>query len=138
MRTPVRTIPPGVERWVSRASWLRGLDAAAAVVAVWPLAALALDATATASAVAASMLVAAAAFVPLLRLRWRPVSALVSLSVSRALRPGDVAWCVFPGRVEHVIITARRGWRLVVARPGRESAEGVEIRRTRVLVIGGV
>ena len=135
MRTPVRTVPPEVERWMSRVRWMRALDAAVAVLAVWPFAALTLETTATGAAVVAGMLVGAAAFVPLLRVRWRPASAPISLSVSSALRPGDVAWCVFPGRVEHVIVTARRRWRLVVARPGRESAEGLEIRRTRVLVV---
>ena len=116
--------------------WLRWLDAAASFLVVWPFVALVPEATATASAVVASMLIGGAALLRPLRLRWRPVSALVSLAVSRGLGPGDVAWCVFPGRVEHVIVTARRRWRLVVARPGRESAEGLEVRRTRVLVIG--
>jgi hypothetical protein len=59
---------------------------------------------------------------------------LISLSVSRALRPGDRAWLVLPRHVEPVIVTARRGLRLVVARPD-QGAEGMEVRRTRVLVV---
>lgn len=128
-------MPLAVERWASRAPWLRWLDAVVTFAIVWPLMASVLDVTAVASAVAAVSLVAAAALVRPLRLRWRPASALVLVSVSRGLRPGDLAWCVFPGRVERVIVTARRGLRLVVARPDQGSAEGLEIRRTRVLVV---
>ncbi|MGH7387843.1 MAG: hypothetical protein ACREM3_00055 [Candidatus Rokuibacteriota bacterium] len=136
MRTPVRAAPPAVERWASRARWLRSLDALMAWLAIWPFMALLLeDASAGATAVVAGLLVAVAAFVRALRLRWRPVSGLVSLSVSRELRPGDRAWLVLPERVEPVIVTARRGIRLVVARPDQGPAEGLEVRRTRVLVV---
>jgi hypothetical protein len=135
MRTPVRSIPPDVARWSARARWLRWLDAAAAIVAAWPLVASTVDATAAGSLAVTAILVGVGAFIPSVRVRWRPVSALVSLSVSRGLGPGDVAWCVFSDRVERVIVTARRRGRLVVARPGREPAEGLEVRRTRVLVI---
>jgi hypothetical protein len=128
-------VPPSVERWVARARWLRWLDATAAVLAVWPLVALVLDAPADAAAVLAVAVVALAAVVPSLRHRWRPVSALVSLSTSRGVRPGDVAWCIFDGRAERVIVTARRRLRLVVARPDQGPAEGVEIRRTRVPIV---
>lgn len=135
MRSPVRTLSPAVERWASRARWLRWLDVAVAAVVAWPFVALLLDAPGTASALLALMLVGGAALLRPLRLRWRPASALVSLTVSHRLRPGDLAWCVFPGRVEHVIVTARRRLRLVVAHPDQESAEGLEVRRTRVLVV---
>lgn len=135
MRTPARAIPHVVQRWASRVRWLRWLDVVATSIIVWPFVALVLELTAVASALVALMLVGGAALLPPLRVRWRPASALVSLSVSRGLRPGDRAWCVFPGRVEHVIVTARRRWRLVVARPDHESAEGLEIRRTRVVVL---
>jgi hypothetical protein len=40
-----------------------------------------------------------------------------------------------PGRAEAVIVTARRRLRLVVARPDQGPAEGIEVRRTRVLVL---
>lgn len=135
MRTPIRTVPLAVERWGARARWLRWLDALTAVVAVWPFAALALDASALPAAGAALALVGGAALLRPLRRHWRPVSAPASLSASRGLRPGDHAWYVLPDRVEPVIVTARRGWRLVVARPGQGPAEGLEIRRTRVLVV---
>jgi hypothetical protein len=135
MRTPVRTVPAEVKRWAFRARWLRWLDGLAAFLVIWPLAALALDTTAVVSALSAALLAAGAALFWPLRARWRPVSALVALSASRELRPGDRAWYVLPDRVEPVIVTARRRLRLVVARPEQEPAEGIEVRRTRVLVI---
>jgi hypothetical protein len=135
MRTPVRTVPPAVERWASRAPYLRWLDALAGSALVWPFVALALETTAALSALVAAVLVGAASSLWPLRARWRPVSALLALSVSRGLRPGDRAWYVLPDRVEPVIVTARRRLRLVVARPEQEPAEGIEVRRTRVLVV---
>jgi hypothetical protein len=135
MRSPVRPLPPNVDRWVSRARWLRWLDALAAWLLVW--AGLALGqrtAPLAATAIVAAVLVGLAALVGPLRRRWRPLGGLISLSVSRALRPGDRAWLVLPRHVEPVIVTARRGLRLVVARPD-QGAEGMEVRRTRVLVV---
>ena len=135
MRSPVRPLPPNVGRWASRASWFRWLDAVAAWLLVW--AALVLvqhPLTPAATAIAAAALVGLAALVGPIRRRWRPLGALISLSVSRALRPGDRAWLVLPRHVEPVIVTARRRLRLVVARPD-QGAEGMEVRRTRVLVI---
>ena len=120
---------------MSRARWLRWLDFLAAAVAVWPFTALVLDSTALASFAAALALVGGAACARPLRARWRPVSAFVSLSVSRDLRPGDRAWLVLPDHVEGVIVTARRRLRLVVAHPDQGPAEGVEVRRTRVPVV---
>jgi hypothetical protein len=136
MRAPVRSLPPSVQRWASRARWLAWLDALLAWLGVWGLlAALSETAPAGASAVAALVLVGVAALARPLRRRWRPIRALVSLSVSRALRPGDRAWLVLPRHIEPVIVTARRRLRLVVARPDQGSAEGMEVRRTRVLVV---
>lgn len=135
MRSPVRPLPPNVDRWVSRARWLRWLDALAAWLLVWAVLALAQrTAPPAATAIVAVVIVALAAFIAPLRRRWRPLGALISLSVSRALRPGDRAWLVLPRHVEPVIVTARRGLRLVVARPD-QGAEGMEVRRTRVLVV---
>ena len=128
-------MPVAVERWASRARWLRWVDALVAFAVGWLIMASVLDVAAAASAMAAAVLVGTASLWRPLRLRWRPASALVSLSVSRGLRAGDLAWCVFPGRVERVIVTARRGWRLVVARPDQGPREGLEVRRTRVLVV---
>jgi len=91
--------------------------------------------TPAASAVAALMLIGLAALAGPVRRRWRPIGALVSLSASRALRPGDRAWLVLPRHIEPVIVTARRRLRLVVARPDQGSTEGMEMRRTRVFVV---
>lgn len=135
MRSPARTIPVAVERWATRAGWLRWLDGVTAAVLVWPFVALSLETPPAASAIVALMLVGGAACLHPLRVRWRPVSALVSLSASRSLRPGDLAWCIFERRVERVIVTARRRLRLLVARPDQGPAEGLEVRRTRVFVI---
>ena len=52
------------------------------------------------------------------------------------LAAGDRAWYVRPDGPELVIVTARRGLRLTVAVPGRGAAEGLSVRRTRVLVLG--
>jgi hypothetical protein len=136
MRTPVRSLPPSVERWASRALWLGWLDVLAAWLVVWGLLALVAEGMpGPASAVAALALVGLASLASPLRRRWRPIRALVSLSVSRGLRPGDRAWLVLPRHIEPVIVTARRRLRLVVARPDQGAAEGMEVRRTRVLVI---
>lgn len=136
MRSPLRTPPAEVERWVARARTLRALDALPAWLGLWAGVAWALPhASAGASAVGAGLLLATFALLPWLRVRWRPVSGAVSLALSRSLRPGDRAWCVTPARAEPVVVTARRGWRLVVAGLGRDAAEGIEVRRTRVLVI---
>ena len=135
MRSPVRPLPPNVGRWVSRARWLRWLDALAAWLLGWAALALALrTAPPAATAIVAAVLVGLAALVGPVRRRWRPLAAPISLSVSRALRPGDRAWLVLPRHVEPVIVTARRGLRLVVAGPD-QGTEGMEVRRTRVLVV---
>src|SRR6266850_5237209 len=105
MRTPLRSLPPTVERWISRARWLRWLDALVAWLVVWLFLALWLDATPVALPVAALALVGLAALAHPVRRRWRPVSALVSLSVSRRLRPGDRAWLVLSEHIEPVIVT---------------------------------
>jgi hypothetical protein len=74
--------------------------------------------------------------IPPIRLRWRPISGPVGLWVSRMLVPGNRAWYVRPEAPEVVIVTARRGLRLTVAVPGRGAAEGLSVRRTRVLLLG--
>ena len=135
MRSPVRAVPPNVERAAARAGWLRALDAVLAWLLAWAAVAAVLEtATASTSATIAVLTVVVVALVAPLRRGWRPVSALVSLSVSRPLRPGDHAWLVLPERVEPVIVTARRGLRLVVATP-HQGSEGVSVRRTRILVV---
>src|SRR4029453_14472682 len=134
MRSPVRPLPANVGRWASRARWLRWLDALAAWLLVW--AGLALwqrTLTPAATAIAAAVLVGLAALGGPGRRRGGPPGALIALSVSRALRPGDRAWLVLPRHVEPVIVTARRRLRLVVARPD-QGAGGLEGGRPPVLV----
>src|SRR4029450_13300320 len=89
MRSPVRHLPPAIEGWTSRVRWLRWLDGAAPALAGVPPIAL---------AVTSVVLVGLAAFVGPLRRRWRPISALVALSVSRDIRPGDRALLVLADR----------------------------------------
>ena len=69
------------------------------------------------------------------RVRWRPVSGWVGLAVSRGLRPGDRAWYVRSRAADLVLVTARHGARLVIARPDFAADEGLNVRRTRVLLI---
>ena len=136
MRSPVRHLPPELEGWTSRVRWLRWLDGAATALVLWLMLVVVLEGVPPiALAVASLVLVGLAAFVSPLRRRWRPISALVALSVSRGVKPGDRAWLVLPDRVEPVIVPARRRRRLVVARPDGGPSEGLEIRRTRVLVV---
>ncbi len=136
MRTPVRSLPPSVQHWASRLLWLRWIDALTAWLMMWGFVALMVEKMLpVASAAAALLLVGLAALASPVRRRWRPVRALVSLSVSRGLKPGDRAWLVLPNHIEPIIVTARRRLRLVVARPDQGSTEGLEVRRTRVLVV---
>jgi hypothetical protein len=79
----------------------------------------------------------AAALVPRLRRAWRPVSASTTLVASRGLGPGDHAWFVHGNDAERVLVTARHGLRVVIARPGHDAAEGIHVRRTRVLLLRG-
>lgn len=135
MRSPVRAVPPNVERAATRARLLRAIDAVLAWLLAWAVVALALEtATPSTSAIVALLGVVLIALLGPLRRGWRPLSALVSVSVSRPLRPGDHAWLVLPERIEPVIVTARRGLRLVVASP-HQGSEGLSVRRTRILVV---
>jgi len=136
MGTPIRPLPEAVARWSTRARWIRRLDALAAAGCFWGLLAVMLPgagagAQAGAAAVAAGLLGAVAP----IRARWRPISGPVGLWVSRMLAPGDRAWYVRPDGPELVIVTARRRLRLTVAVPGRGPAEGLSVRRARVLVL---
>jgi hypothetical protein len=80
-------------------------------------------------------IVLAAAMIPRLRQAWRPLSAVTTVLLSRELRPGDRAWFVHGGGADLVLVTARHGLRVVVARPGHDAAEGMSVRRTRVLLL---
>src|SRR5262245_46729562 len=117
MRSPVRSLPPHVERWVSRMRWLGWLEALAVGVGVWLVLALWLaDTPPLALAILAAVIVGLAALVPPLRRGWRPIRAWASFSVSRGLKLGDHAWLLLPEYIEPVIVTARQRLRLVVAR----------------------
>lgn len=136
MRTPLTPLPDDIQRWMRTLGWLRALDAVVAWLGAWGLLVLGLGpAQATPLALLAAVVVGAAALPRPLRVRWRPVSGAVTLSVSRSLRPGDRAWFVRPGDAELVLVTAHRGVRLVVAFGARGPAEGIAVRRTRVLLV---
>lgn len=136
MRTPIRHIPEAAARWASRARLLRWCDTALAWLCVWAVLTLVLaGATASATAVLAALVVGLAAALPPLRRRWRPASAGVGVAVARPLRPGSRAWYVRPDGVDAVLVTARHGLRVVIARPGDGVEEGLEVRPTRVLLI---
>src|SRR5262245_38621780 len=125
MPTPLRPTPEVVQRWVARVRLLRWADALAA----WLIVAVAMAEGPpglgwSQAALAALIVVGLLALVTPLRRRWRVVSGAVGLWVSRSLAAGDVAWCVAPGSAERVIVTARRGARLTVARSGGDAAEG--------------
>jgi hypothetical protein len=137
MGTPIRPLPGDIARWSARARWIRRLDALAAGGLVWGLLAVMLPGVGLrVQVVAAAAVVGLLGAVTPIRVRWRPVSGLAGLWVSRALVPGDRAWYVRPEGPELVIVTARRGLRLTVAVPGRGADEGLSVRRTRVLVLG--
>lgn len=136
MGTPIRPLPEGIARWSARARWLRRLDALAAGVVAWGLVAARLpDVAPGLQVVTAGLVVGLLGAIPAIRLRWRPISGPVGLWLSRTLAPGDRAWYVRPDASELVIVTARRGLRLTVAVPGRGAAEGLSVRRTRVLLL---
>jgi len=86
-------------------------------------------------AVAAALIVGVGALIRPLRARWRPASGTVALVLSARLSAGDHAWYVRPGRAERVLITARRRTRIVIVRLNDEGAEGLSVRRTRVLLV---
>jgi len=135
--TPIRPLPESIARWSTRARWIRRLDALAAAGLVWALLAVMLPGSGPgAQAAAAALITGLLGAVTPIRVRWRPVSGLVGLWVSRMLASGDRAWYVRPEGPELVIVTARRGLRLTIAVPGRGAAEGLSVRRTRVLVLG--
>jgi hypothetical protein len=136
MRSYVKTLPAAVSRWTRIARALRWLDGAVAWTALWlTTAALLPEAGAAEAGLVSAVLVGAAAWVTPVRTRWRPVSACVGILVSARLRPGDQAWFVRPGQAELVLITGRRRLRAVIASGARGPAEGIVVRRTRVLLV---
>jgi len=136
MRSPLRPLPAAVTRWTAAARVLGWLDALAAYLAIWGGAAVAFPNASRASlAVLAAAVTALGALLRPLRVRWRPVRGTVALVLSARLSPGDHAWCVRPGHAERVLVTARRRTRVVIARLNDEGAEGLSVRRTRVLLV---
>jgi hypothetical protein len=136
MRSPLRPVPAAVERWIVAARALRWLDTLVAWLALWAVAAMAFPEGARSRlAVAAAFVVGIGALIRPLRTRWRPASGPVALALSGRLSAGDHAWYVRPGRAERVLITARRRARIVIVRLNDESAEGLSVRRTRVLLV---
>ena len=136
MRSPLRPLPAAVTRWTAAARVLGWLDALAAYLAIWVGAAVAFQSASGASlAVLAALVAALGALLRPLRVRWRPVRGAVALVLSARLSPGDQAWYVRPGHAERVLVTARRRTRVVIARLNDEGAEGLSVRRTRVLLV---
>jgi hypothetical protein len=136
MVTPMRPVPDAISRWIARRRWLRGCDGLAAWVLLAVVVAARLGpARLEAAAVLALVLVGSAAALQPLRVRWRPVSGWVGLRLSRDLRPGDRAWYVGATEASLVVVTARRGVRLVIARPELVRDEVISVRRTRVFLL---
>jgi len=136
MTTPIKPLPGTIERWMSRVGALRWADAAVAWVLVWVGLVMSLhDVAALPVVLLATGIVAAGAWFGPVRVRWRPVSALVSLSMSKTLRPGTRAWYVRSDAAELVVVTARRGLRIVIAGVAESRTEGFAVRRTRVLLL---
>ena len=136
MRTPLTPIPQSVLRWATWAPLLRWADAVLAWLAVWIIVALSLErGGGEAHAVLAAVIAGGLAFLPPLRARWRPVSGIVGLTVSRRLRAGDSAWYIGRRQPERVLVTARRRLRIVIVTGERSATEGLTVRRTRVILI---
>jgi hypothetical protein len=136
MTTPMRPVPYVTLRWMARRGWLRWADGVVAWLLAWGIAVLALGpGRGQGAAVAASVLVVAGALLQPVRVRWRPLSGWAALRVSRDLRPGDRAWYLGAHEPSLVVITARHGVRLVIARPDLGQDEGLSVRRTRVFLI---
>jgi len=136
MRSPIHPVPVAVQQWMRRARYLRWLDAGAAWLALVVGLRLAVGVPVGGPLlVAAGVVAALGAWAAPLRVRWRPVSGLVGVRVSRTLRPGDRAWYVRGERADVVIVTARHGLRLSIAAPELGAAESLSVRRTRVLVV---
>lgn len=136
MRSPLRRPPAAVERWIAVARALRWLDALAAGLAIWGVVTLALPSVSLGPlAVVAAFGVLLGVLARPLRSRWRPVSGAVALVLSARLSAGDHAWYVGPGHAERVLVTARHQTRVVIVRLNDEGAEGLSVRRTRVLLV---
>lgn len=136
MTTPLRPVPYAVVAWLARRRWLRWCDGLVAWALLGAAAAAVLGpARAEAAAVAALVLTAVGMAIQPLRVRWRPITGWLGLRLSRGLRPGDRAWYLGAREASLVMVTARRGARLVIARSDLARDEGMSVRRTRVFLI---
>lgn len=116
----------GLLRWGDAAvAWALAWVVVVSLGRVGPLAGLLL----------ASAVVAAGAGAASLRVRWRPVTAAVSVGMSRGIRAGARAWYVRAHGADLVLVTARRGLRVVIAGLADRRSEGLAVRRTRVLLL---
>jgi hypothetical protein len=135
MTTPMRPLPESVVRWIARRRWLRWADALTAGIVLWVGTAMVLGSQRLeVAALIAAVLVVGGGMVQAVRSRWRPVSGWVGLRISASVRPGDRAWYLRAHEASMVVVTARHGVRLVVARPDLQE-EGISVRRTRVFVL---
>ncbi|HEU4371616.1 MAG TPA: hypothetical protein VFV05_25615 [Methylomirabilota bacterium] len=136
MTTPMRPVPAAVEGWIARRRWLRACDYLTACALLGAGAAAVLGpARLEAAAVVTLALASAGAALQPIRVRWRPVTGWVGLRLSRALRPGQRAWYLGTSEARLVVVTARRGVRLVIVRPDLVEDEGISVRRTRVFLL---
>ncbi len=110
MTTPMNPVPALVARWMARVRWLRWLDACVAWAGLWCLGGAVLG-----------------------RGLAGPAAGLALLLVGLGLWVR--AWYVRPHQADLVLVTARHGARLVIARPNLAEDEGLTVRRTRVLVL---
>ena len=132
----MRPVPYAAVAWIARRRWLRWCDALVGCALLGAAAAAVLGPSRLeAAAVAALALTGAGAAIPPLRVRWRPITGSVGLRLSRDLRPGDRAWYLGVREASLVMVTARRGARLVIARPDLARDEGMSVRRTRVFLV---
>lgn len=135
MTTPMRPVPDGVLAWVGRRRWLRWCDALLAWALLWAAWTAGPGAAhPRAAAIVTLTLVAVGGQIHSVRVRWRPVSGWVGLHLSRDLRPGDRAWYVARD-ASLVVVTARRGARVMIARPDLVEDEVIGVRRTRVFLL---
>lgn len=136
MPTPTAPLPSAAEKWRARSSYLRWLDALLAWAGLLGILVVVLPGQSgeTAAVIAAAAVLLGALVRPL-RTSWRPLSAWIGLVVSRPLRPGDRAWFVRDGRVDPVLVTARRGLRLAIAGRSIGEVETITVRRTRVFLV---
>ena len=135
MRTPIRPVPDFVARWKFRARVLRTLDVIAAWVILCLVVAQVISAPRGDLALIALVVVCACGVIAPLRTRWRPLSALVGVVVSRRLRPGIRAWYITGRQAEQVLVTGRHRLRVVIALPAHGAEEALTVRRTRVLLL---